>query len=162
LQLIVAGRILLIFEGFDEMAYASVYEERIEHFRVLWQFAYERSKILFTGRPNFFLDDAEMRSALGIGSRELGEPSDTVNYGPHCECIRLRPFSPDQVRQSLRRWADPDVTDGIVNIALSGGQAAEIVSRPSLLYIVAVLWKTEAFQTDKSDMSSAKVIGQFI
>lgn len=29
LQLIIAGRILLIFEGFDEMAYASVYEERI-------------------------------------------------------------------------------------------------------------------------------------
>jgi len=162
MQLIAAGRVLLIFEGFDEMAHASLYEERLEHFRVLWQFAYDRTKILFTGRPNFFLDDGEMRSALGIAPKEFGGFQQRIGNDPYCEFVRLRPFTVDQIRASLERWAEPDVVEQITKMASAGGQAAEIVSRPSLLYIVALLWKSENFETSPSQITSAEVIGQFI
>jgi hypothetical protein len=162
MQLIIAGKILVVFEGFDEMAHATLYEERLEHFKVLWQFAYEDAKILFTGRPNLFLDDDEMRSALGIGPRGLGELEHGLSVGPHCEFVRLRPFTADQIQRSLNKWAPPDVVGGVVQLAEAGGQAAEIVSRPSLLYIVALLWRSAAFEKDVVEITSAKVIGQFI
>ncbi len=144
------------------MAHASLYEDRIEHFKVLWQFAYDHSKILFTGRPNFFLDDEEMRNALGIAPRELGDLSLSINSGPHCQFIRLRPFTIEQIRISLEKWIASDVVEQIVEVASAGGQAAEIVSRPSLLHIVALLWTSENFRENPNEISSAKVIWQFI
>jgi hypothetical protein len=162
MQLVIGGRVLLIFEGFDEMAHASLYEDRIEHFKVLWQFSFEQAKILFTGRSNFFLDDAEMRNALGIAPDELAGLPRLMSQGPHCEFIRLRPFTPDQIQSSLEQWAEPDVVEQIVSLARIGGQAAEIVSRPSLLYIVARLWKSQDFRSNQNGISSAQVIWSFI
>jgi len=46
LKLLIAGKILLIFEGFDEMALVGDAEMRLKHFRVLWEFCYERAKRL--------------------------------------------------------------------------------------------------------------------
>jgi hypothetical protein len=56
----------VILEGFDEMALAGDAQARFAHFRTLWGFSYPRSKVLFTGRPNYFLDDKELKSALNI------------------------------------------------------------------------------------------------
>ena len=44
-----AGRLLLIFEGFDEME-LSVNQTREQHFSRLWSFDHPNAKILFTGR----------------------------------------------------------------------------------------------------------------
>jgi hypothetical protein len=66
MRLLIAGRLLLIFEGFDEMALIGNMEARRKHFETLWKFCYPQNKILITGRPNFFLDDQEMKKALGI------------------------------------------------------------------------------------------------
>ena len=49
--LLIAGRLLLIFEGFDEMDLTGDTDARLEHFRTLWKFTYPSSKILITGRP---------------------------------------------------------------------------------------------------------------
>jgi hypothetical protein len=67
MRLLIAGRLVLIFEGFDEMALIGDAEMRLQHFSTLWKFSFPESKILITGRPNFFLDEKEMKAALGIG-----------------------------------------------------------------------------------------------
>lgn len=66
MKLLVAGRLFVIFEGFDEMAQVTDFEARLNHFRALWKFCYPKAKLIITGRPNFFLDDRELKAALGV------------------------------------------------------------------------------------------------
>ena len=66
------GRLLLIFEGFDEMALVGDAEMRIKHFKTLWEFCGSKAKILITGRPNFFFDYEEMSVSLGITEPDRG------------------------------------------------------------------------------------------
>jgi hypothetical protein len=93
MRLHISGRLILIFEGFDEMALIGNDELRLRHFTSLWKFCYPNTKILITGRPNFFLDHTEMKRALGIIS--------PISDRPYCEAIRLEPFSIDQIQQAL-------------------------------------------------------------
>ena len=55
LRLLIAGRLVLVFEGFDEMALVGDVEMRLKHFRTLWQFSYPKAKILITGSTELFL-----------------------------------------------------------------------------------------------------------
>jgi hypothetical protein len=44
MKLLVAGKLLIIFDGFDEMANVADIKSRVEHFRSLWQFSYPKTK----------------------------------------------------------------------------------------------------------------------
>jgi len=83
-----AGRLLLIFEGFDEIDQRGNTETRISHFRSLWGPNYPEAKLVVTGRPNFFLDSTEFRHALG------GKEQTRTLY--------LKPFDLDRIAHSLR------------------------------------------------------------
>jgi hypothetical protein len=63
-NLVRSGQAILIFEGFDELRNAGRAFDRHEHFNALWRFAYPGTKVLFTGRPNFFIDDREKNRTL--------------------------------------------------------------------------------------------------
>lgn len=148
-----AGRLCVVFEGFDEMSGVADLEARLAHFRTLWRFCYPQAKILITGRPNFFLDDHELKAALGI--------SQAAGAGPYCEAIHLVPFSTSQIHESLR-WADCSVRDEIVAFSEENATFRDIVSRPSLLYIVARLWGSPELANRRESMTSALVMGTFV
>ena len=152
-RLLEAGRLLIIFEGFDEMALIGDSDMRLEHFKVLWSFSYPKSKIMITGRPNFFLDEEEMRKALGIS-----EPSRTHHY---CDVLRLEPFTISQIENSLRSQKNT-VKDQICSLAKVNQRFYDIVSRPSLLHIVSELWEKEKLSEDIEKLNSAYVMGLFI
>jgi hypothetical protein len=153
MKLLVAGRIFLILEGFDEMALVGDSEARLSHFRTLWGFCYPKAKILITGRPNFFLDDNEMRAALGI--------SRSAAAGPYCEALHLKPFSLQQIQLALR--ATPAAARGeILELARKEPKFCEIVARGSLLYLVSQLWERERLSQFKGQINSAFVIDLFI
>lgn len=149
----VAGRLVLIFDGFDEMALAGDAEMRLKHFRTLWTFCTPRAKLLITGRPNLFFDEAEMVSALGI--------SEPIPGKPYCEPIRLKEFGLEQIKKALRRHPPP-VREEITHFAEQNLQFAEVVSRPSLLHIVSVLWLREGLSQQLSDLTSAYVMNLFV
>lgn len=153
MHLHIAGRIFLIFEGFDEMALVGDSEMRLRHFKTLWEFCYPGAKMLITGRPNFFLDEEEMKAALGI-SRQVG-----VN--PYCEAVRLAPFAVSQIDQALRR-NKPDVREAICLLAERNPRFLELVSRPSLLHIVSVLWDKENLSDKAESLSSAYLMDLFV
>ncbi|MDM8566049.1 hypothetical protein QUF74_10395 [Candidatus Halobeggiatoa sp. HSG11] len=153
MKLLIAGRLLLILEGFDEMALIGDAEMRQSHFRTLWQFCYPKSKIIITGRPNFFLDDIDRKAALGIQEPSLERP--------YCEALHLSPFGVDKIEESLRT-ADAKTREEIVQLAKDDAKFREIVSRPSLLYIVKTLWKDGKLSQYKGRMNSALVMGMFI
>lgn len=151
-KLVIAGRILLIFDGFDEMAFIGQGDARIAHFRALWQFAYPKSKILITGRPNFFLDDTEMRSALGIRQAVPGRA--------HCSALYLKPFSLKQIHTALRTSKE-NVQAEIYDLAERNPRFYDLASRPCLLYIISVLWERKRSELSQQ-ITSASVIDLFI
>ena len=153
MRLLIAGRLVLLFEGFDEMALVGDAEMRLKHFRTLWQFAYPMTKILITGRPNFFLDEEEMKAALGI-SKPTGDR-------PYCEAMRLVLFNSDQIKHALRAYPPPTVHQ-IHTLVESNHRFRELVSRPSLLHIVAVLWERERLFDKVDELTSAYVMDLFI
>jgi hypothetical protein len=153
MKLLIAGRLMLIFEGFDEMANVATVDARLSHFRSLWQLGFPKTKVLFTGRPNFFFEDRELdivfKTAEGTGTATA------------CEVLRLRPFSLSRITDSLR-WTDKSVRDEILAAAQSSDQILEMVARPSLLYYVATLWGELRPVLAAGRLTSAQVIDRFI
>jgi hypothetical protein len=153
MRLIIAGRVVLIFEGFDEMALIGNTEMRLKHFNTLWAFAFDKCKILITGRPNLFLDEQEKKAALGIDKPRGNEP--------YCEAFHLQPFTPEQISDSLRAF-DREIRETITNLARTNSRFLELVSRPSLLYIVATLWNRYRLAEKIDKLTSAYVMELFI
>lgn len=154
MTLLRAGRLVLILDGFDEMADATTTEARFNHFSSLWQLSYPEARLVFTGRPNFFLGERELNTVLEVGN-DVGSP-------PYCTAYTLVPFDLDQVARGLRNFP-AQVTDGIVELARNDAQFLDIISRPSLLYVVAVLWQTPEFSRASTRvMNSGTILSQFI
>lgn len=153
-KLLQHGRLLLIFEGFDEMSQVGDSEARINHFRSIWKFCYKNSKMIITGRPNFFLDDSELKMALGV-------EESIATGGPYCEALHLIPFTIEQIEDSLR-WLDNDSKAQIIELSKKDKNFYDIVSRPSLLFIVAILWKEKSSTFINENINSATVISLFI
>lgn len=146
LHLHMAGRLLLIFEGFDEIDLSGDTEARLSHFSSLWRLNYEHAKIIMTGRPNFFLDSKELKRALGNEEQT--------------QTLYLAPFSIAQITDSLRS-VDIQTSKEIVALAGQDLKFYEVVARPSLLYIVAILWQREHL-SQREHINSALVIDLFI
>ncbi len=153
MKLLMAGRAFLILEGFDEMALAGDSETRLSHFRTLWKFAYPGTKVLITGRPNFFLDDVELRAALGIQR--------SAAAGPYCDALHLEPFTLEQIDSALRSVPRGTRTE-ILALARKDEKFREIVSRGSLLYVVSQLWERERLSQYAGHINSAFVMDLFI
>lgn len=153
MRLLMDGRLLIIFEGFDEMALIGNLQMRLAHFKTLWEFAYEKSKIIITGRPNFFLDEQEMKSALGIDSPQIGRA--------YCEALRLAPFDLNQIEEALGNMNIPAKAQ-ILEMAKGNKNFYELISRPASLYMVSVLWEREHLGNCVEDLNSAFIMELFI
>ncbi len=148
-----SGRTLLIFDAFDEMANVSDRADRFEHFGLLWRFACPAAKIIFTGRPNFFLDDEELKRALGI--------ADETASGPFCSAVRVAPFNAIQIEGALR-WLPKKRIKNFMNALRQSAVLAELSSRPSLLFQLAQLWYKNKLSLTSKRLSSATVTRAFI
>lgn len=158
LKLHFEGKLLIIFEGFDEMDLIGDSEMRMNHFRSLWEFAKTpNSKILITGRPNFFLDDKELRAALGIF-----KPISIST--PHSEAVYLNNFNQFQIEKALRNVSET-TREGILSLTdinKRDKKFYELVSRPSTLFLVSSIWSESDFKKKKESTNSATVIREFI
>jgi len=148
-----AGRTVLILDAFDEMANVSDRADRFDHFASLWQFACPGAKILFTGRPNFFLDDEELKRALGI--------SEGVAVGPYCAALGLAPFDKDQIAQALR-WMPPTRVQIFLRKLEELPKLFEIARRPSLLFQASQLWDMGRIDIERGNVYSGSVIREFV
>jgi len=94
-----------------------------------------------------------MKAALGI--------SKPIGNRPYCEAIRLAPFDITQIAESLREH-EPSVRDQICNLVEKNDRFRELVSRPSLLHIVAVLWEKEHLSEKVEKLTSAFIMDLFV
>ncbi len=149
------GKLLIIFEGFDEMDMIGDREMRLNHFQRLWEFATPKSKIMITGRPNFFLDDKELKMNLGID-----RPHDNSHY---CEALHLKKFDIHEIKHALRN-IDGNTRTQVIEILekSTNSNFYDLVSRPAILYLIAVIWQERGLVELKDRINSAVVISEFI
>lgn len=153
LKLAQEGRLVLIFDGFDEMDFVGDKYMRLEHFKNLWKFAYPNSKIIITGRPNFFFDTSELALALNTEKNIINKP--------YTQPIYLELLNSDQIRDSLRGDAS-EASLGILNLlndANTNKNFIDLISRPSTLFLVRLIWGNIK---DFQNLTASKIISEFI
>lgn len=149
-----AGRLLLIFDGFDEMAYLADLDMRMSYFRALWEFArYPNAKILISGRPNLFEDQGEFKQALNLRT--------AFSAGSYCEPVYLERLSIPEIQTALRSHP-PHVREHICRLAGENRAFSDLVARPSLLQLVAAIWDEPEMRAIATAPTSAGVMRAFV
>jgi len=156
LKLHYAGRLLMIFEGFDEMEMVKDNETLYNHFKSIWSFDNPNAKIILTGRPNFFGNMKEQHAYLR-SKKQLQSISFT-------EEIYLNKFDNEKINKALRH-ADKEIMEDIMDIIEnSPGNSSfiDLMSRPSLLFLASIVWKERNLSAYKDRINSAFVIKEFL
>lgn len=149
------GRLLLIFDGFDEMDLVGNDDIRKLHFKSLWSLVTPKSKVLITGRPNYFLSSEEMQGALGLHP--------VTKQLPYCEGLFLQPFDQEQIMLALR-GAKESVRKGIQTVIQNktSDSFLDLISRPSHLFFVSLIWEERELEKKYRNLSSAVIINEFL
>jgi WD40 repeat protein/uncharacterized protein YjbI with pentapeptide repeats len=85
------GRIVLLFDGFDELALRVSYERAADHFDTLTQACGDAAKVVVTSRTQHFFSDRQVRTAL----------AERAELIPGYRLARLQTFDQSQIRQFL-------------------------------------------------------------
>jgi uncharacterized protein YjbI with pentapeptide repeats len=162
-ELLKAGKLLLVLDGFDEMSMTVDWETRARHFLVLSELLIGRAKIVLTGRLAYFFSTGDLDSFLhrGAHGNDLAEERYArITDGPSYDVLVLRPFSRTQISTFVKSRAPYLISQGIqewteVRDAILGSfTLADLSSRPVLL---DMLVKAAPFVDDLSDLTTARL-----
>ncbi|TLP59868.1 pentapeptide repeat-containing protein [Microbispora triticiradicis] len=96
--LIEEGRVLLLFDGFDELALRITYDQAAEHLKSLVQAARGRAKVVLTSRTQHFLSERQVETAL----------SAQLSGVPGHRLVKLLEFDDGQILEFLTRQMGGD------------------------------------------------------
>jgi hypothetical protein len=121
------GKLLLIFDGFDEMAAKVDRQKMINNFWDLARVVVPGSKAILTCRTEHFPEAREGRALLSAElqasiSKLTGEP-------PQFEVLQLDKFDDDQVRRVFSLRASPEVVDSV----MLNSQLLDLARRPIMI-----------------------------
>lgn len=89
------GRVVLLFDGFDELVVRSTYARAAEHFDTIVSAARGRAKVVVTSRRQHFLSDHQAKEAV---RQVLMQQVEAV---PGHRVVTLLPFETDQIERFL-------------------------------------------------------------
>lgn len=155
-SLIRSGKIIVIFEGFDEVQDAGLRLDRFEQFSALWRFSYPNAKLIFTGRPNFFLDTDERERLLR--SSQAARDAGLENT----ELLSLSFLDLDGIERVLSKVSE-SVRQEILAACTSDKAFFDIAKRPSMLPVIGNQWETIRLSLmENGGITSAAIIRHFI
>ena len=138
-QLTSMGKLLLIFDGFDEMAAKVDRQKMINNFWELARVVVPGSKVILTCRTEHFPEAREGRALLGAElqastAKLTGEP-------PQFEVLELEKFNDAQIRQVLSFRAGPAAVEQV----MGNPQLLDLARRPVMTeFILEALPDIEA------------------
>ncbi|MEV6599618.1 pentapeptide repeat-containing protein [Actinoplanes sp. NPDC051346] len=124
------GRLLLIFDGFDEMAARVDKQAMINNFWELARAVVPGSKVLLTCRTEHFPEAQQGRDVLG--ARLAASTSALSGEPPQFEVVELRPFEDAQIDTLLSRLTDERTRD----LVLGHGELMDLMRRPVMSELV--------------------------
>ena len=137
------GKLLLLFDGFDEMTQKTDYATTIANFWELAKAVVPGSKVLLTCRTPYFRTSREARALLRgqlpesselLGS--LGEAYIDLRDRPNFEIVHLQPFSDDDIRLVLQKRFSKQ-WEGYYTQIRETYNLPELAGRPVLLDMIA-------------------------
>ena len=140
-QLNRTGKLLLIFDGFDEMAARVDRQTRIDNFWELAKVVVPGSKAILTCRTEHFPEALEGRRLLNAALQASAGRS--IAEKPQFEVVELKPFDRDRIRKVLSFAARPDTVERV----MGNPQLLDLARRPVMVEaIVEALPDIEAGQ----------------
>ncbi|MDX2239257.1 MAG: NACHT domain-containing protein [Leptolyngbyaceae cyanobacterium bins.302] len=124
------GKLLLIFDGFDEMAAKVDRQQMINNFWELAKVVVPGAKVILTCRTEHFPDAKEGRSLLNAELQ--ASTASLTGETPQFEVLELEKFNDEQIRQVLSLQARPEVVEQVVNNA----QLVDLARRPVMTELI--------------------------
>ena len=135
LRLLEEGRLLLIFDAFDELATLSERWATVASLRRLNEAVRGRSKVILTCRTHYFTTQAAEREGIAGSMPRGGELFAEVEGRRNYSIVYLLPFSPEQIREFVHRH-HPDSADAVMEQIGRLPQVADLATRPVLLEMI--------------------------
>lgn len=133
------GRVLLLFDGFDEMAARADRRTLFDCLTQVFILAETGSKLIVTCRSNFFRSHRELLDLLktvAIEVPEEGDP-DVLPLGRHGEVLTITPLDSDQIRQFvLRRYPTEEDANAFLTQMGRIHDLSDLSRRPVLLDMI--------------------------
>jgi predicted NACHT family NTPase len=124
------GKLLLIFDGFDEMAVRVDKQEMINNFWELAKVVVPGAKVILTCRTEHFPEAKEGRSLLNAELQ--ASTANLTGETPQFEVLELEKFNDDQIRQVLLFQAEA----AIVKQIMSNSQLLDLLRRPVMTELI--------------------------
>ncbi|GAA1412083.1 hypothetical protein GCM10009639_64110 [Kitasatospora putterlickiae] len=124
------GRVVLLFDGFDELVNRVSYERAADHLQVLLDAAVDNAKIVVTSRTQHFSSHEQVLTALG----------ERVGMLPQRRLIAVQDFTPHQIRGYLgNRYGDQEAAARRMRLLEGIPDLLALCRNPRLLSFVADL-----------------------
>ncbi|WP_264482881.1 TIR domain-containing protein [Streptomyces pinistramenti] len=124
------GRVVLLFDGFDELVNRVSYDRAADHLQVLLNAAVDNAKIVVSSRTQHFKSRDQILTALG----------ERVGLLPQRRILSLEGFVPAQIRAYLvNRYADEESADRRFQLLRNIPDLLALCANPRLLSFVADL-----------------------
>ncbi len=120
------GKLLLIFDGFDEMAIKVDYQTVVDYFWELAKIIESGSKAILTCRTPYFRYATEAEKVMR--GEELGRNMIFIQP-PQFEVIYIEPFTDNQIYEVITRRYGPEMTHAILN----NPELTELARQPVLI-----------------------------
>lgn len=124
------GKLLLIFDGFDEMAAKIDRQAMIDNFWELARVVVPGSKVILTSRTEHFPTSQESR--LLLRAELTASTSALTGVPPQFEVLELEKMSNDQVERMLRLRA----SEPVVKLILDNAQLLDLARRPVMTDLI--------------------------
>jgi WD40 repeat protein/nucleoside phosphorylase len=144
------GRIVLLFDGFDELALRVTYDQVLEHFRTLVEAAEGRAKVIVTSRTQHFLTDHQVK-------QELARRAEAI---PGYRLVQLERFTEEQIRQFLvKRLGSEEAAAARLELLRDVKDLLGLSQNPRLLSFIVELEaeKLEEARKGSGEITSAKL-----
>jgi hypothetical protein len=132
-QLNRSGRLLIIFDGFDEMAHKVDYQTMVDNFWELAQVVAEGSKVLLTSRTEYFRWAKESEKVLG--GEELGRKMIVIEP-PKFEVLYLEPFSDEQIEEVIVKRVGSENGPAVAQRIFDTRNLAALARKPVLIELL--------------------------
>ncbi|MBM4431182.1 MAG: NACHT domain-containing protein, partial [Chloroflexi bacterium] len=126
-------KLLLILDGFDEMARQVDYQTVVDNFWQLATLVEEGSKVILTSRTEYFRWAKESEKILG--GEEYGRRT-IVLSPPRFEVLHLEPLNDEQIRQVIKRRLGPEEGPAVAEHILGLPNLAEMAHKPVLIELL--------------------------
>jgi len=127
------GKLLLILDGFDEMARQVDYQTVVDNFWQLAELVDENSKVILTSRTEYFRWAKESEKILG--GEEYG--TSTIELSPpKFEVLYLKSFNDGQIRRVIKLRLGEETGDTVADRILGTPNLADMARKPVLIELL--------------------------